>query len=47
MKDFKKNDAGSYKKINQFAINDICVIVDNFVEIGDFSVFIPFFVKIQ
>lgn len=27
------------KKTEQLFVNDMCVIVDNFVEMGDFSVF--------
>ena len=38
MKDFDKNDV-------EFGRNDTCVIVDNFVEIGDFSVF-PHFLRV-
>ncbi len=33
------------KNSNQVIVNDISVIVDNSVEIGDFSTFSPFFVK--
>lgn len=33
------------EKRTQVIIYDISVIVDNYVEIGDFFVFCPFFVK--
>lgn len=33
------------KKRSQFVQNDISVIVDNYVEIGDFFVFFPYFAK--
>lgn len=34
------------RKVTWFVKYDICVIVDNYVEIGDFSIFCSFLAKI-